>query len=123
MHSRRYQQLHCDDGAREQPLGKAAAPPALRVRDRMPKDSFRESADPRPSGVSDISVLALPFFCFGERCMDDATTGPIEQWPLGRVRPFEANAKKHSAAQIEQIAASIPSGIGPCRSLSTRTAW
>ena len=39
--------------------------------------------------------------------MVNATARKIEQWPLTRVRPFEANPKKHSTAQIEQIAASI----------------
>jgi DNA methylase/ParB/Sulfiredoxin domain len=39
--------------------------------------------------------------------MNDVQTSSIEQWPLARVRPFPGNAKKHSAAQVEQLAASI----------------
>src|SRR5580704_1857787 len=31
----------------------------------------------------------------------------VEQWPIGRLKPFSGNARTHSAAQIRQIAASI----------------
>lgn len=36
----------------------------------------------------------------------DADIG-YETVPLGRIKPFKGNARKHSAAQIDQIAASI----------------
>jgi hypothetical protein len=31
----------------------------------------------------------------------------IEEWPIGRLRPYERNSRQHSAEQIEQIKASI----------------
>jgi ParB-like nuclease domain len=31
----------------------------------------------------------------------------IEMWPIGRLRPYERNSRRHSPEQIEQIAASI----------------
>src|ERR1700756_159053 len=31
----------------------------------------------------------------------------VEVWPIGRLRPYERNSRRHSPEQIEQIAASI----------------
>jgi ParB-like chromosome segregation protein Spo0J len=31
----------------------------------------------------------------------------VETWPIDRLRPYERNSRRHSAEQIEQIAASI----------------
>jgi ParB-like chromosome segregation protein Spo0J len=31
----------------------------------------------------------------------------IQRWPIGRLRPYEGNARTHSNAQINQIAASM----------------
>src|SRR5215216_2816714 len=40
--------------------------------------------------------------------MDDiARKHAIEMWPIGQLRPYERNSRRHSPQQIEQIAASI----------------
>ncbi|SDI57979.1 ParB-like nuclease domain-containing protein [Bradyrhizobium sp. Rc2d] len=40
--------------------------------------------------------------------MDALASKPaVETWPVDRLRPYERNSRRHSAGQIEQIAASI----------------
>jgi ParB-like chromosome segregation protein Spo0J len=40
--------------------------------------------------------------------MDASASKPaVETWPVDRLRPYERNSRRHSAEQIEQIAASI----------------
>jgi len=40
--------------------------------------------------------------------MDALASKPaVETWPIERLRPYKRNSRRHSAEQIEQIAASI----------------
>lgn len=40
--------------------------------------------------------------------MDALVSKPaVERWPVERLRPYERNSRRHSAEEIEQIAASI----------------